>query len=60
MISPDQIDDIRKQKNPFFLDVRKESEIRESGTLAGYTNIPLDELAERLGEIPKDRLILTA
>ncbi len=40
------------------LDVRPGIEF-ESGHIPGAVNIPLDELAERLGELPRDRLIVT-
>jgi hypothetical protein len=30
------------------------------GTREGYINIPLRELEKRLGELPKDKAILTA
>ena len=44
----------------FFLDVREPKEIEELGTLEGYYNIPIGDLEKRLGELPKDKLILTA
>ncbi|HJO30116.1 MAG TPA: hypothetical protein QGG30_06490 [Acidobacteriota bacterium] len=44
----------------FLLDVRRPSELEEFGMVAGYTNIPIDELADRLNELPRDRPILTA
>ena len=44
----------------FLLDVREPSELEELGTVEGYVNIPIDELADRLDEIPKDKRILTA
>jgi len=44
----------------FLLDVRRPSELEEFGTVEGYTNIPVDELADRLNELPRDRPILTA
>ena len=55
-----QIDAIGQEQRPFFLDVREPDEIRELGSLEGYVNIPLDELEQRLDELPRDRLILTA
>ena len=42
------------------LDVRRPDEIEEHGTIEGYLNIPIDELADRLGEVPRDRPVLTA
>ncbi len=59
-IPPQQIESVREQQDPFFLDVRSAEEIRTLGSLSGYYNIPLDELEKRLDELPKDRLILTA
>ena len=41
----------------FLLDVRTEAEFR-SGHVTGATNIPLDELRDRLDEIPKDRSVV--
>ena len=60
LIPPQQIESVREQQDPFFLDVRSAEEIRTLGTLADYYNIPLNELENRLDELPKDRLILTA
>jgi rhodanese-related sulfurtransferase len=40
----------------FVLDVRDPGEL-EGGTLPGAVNIPLDELRDRLGELPKDKPI---
>ena len=42
------------------LDVRNPDELEEYGTVEGYINIPIDELADRLSELPKDKPILTA
>lgn len=42
------------------LDVRRPEEIAELGTVEGYLNIPIEELADRLDEVPRDRPILTA
>ena len=44
----------------FLLDVREPSELEELGTVEGYVNIPIDQLADRLDEIPRDKRILTA
>ena len=43
----------------FFLDVRDPAEIERLGSIKGYVNIPLSQLESRLGEIPKDKLIVT-
>jgi NADPH-dependent 2,4-dienoyl-CoA reductase/sulfur reductase-like enzyme/peroxiredoxin family protein/rhodanese-related sulfurtransferase/TusA-related sulfurtransferase len=41
----------------FLLDVRTPTEV-EAGTIPGAVNVPLDELRERLGELPQDKEIL--
>ena len=38
----------------FLLDVREPEEL-EDGVIAGSVNIPMQELAHRLGEVPTDR-----
>jgi rhodanese-related sulfurtransferase len=43
----------------FFLDVREPAEIEKLGSVKGYVNIPLSQLEKRLGEVPKDKLIVT-
>jgi len=46
-------------ENPLFLDVRKNEEFEE-GCIPESIHIPLDELRERIHELPKDRhLIVT-
>ena len=42
------------------LDVREDSELIETGTVKGAIHIPLGQLESRLGELPKDKVILTA
>ena len=59
-VEADDIDRYIQEKKVFFLDVREPKEIEELGTLEGYYNIPVGELEKRLGELPKDKLILTA
>jgi predicted sulfurtransferase len=44
----------------FFLDVREPKELEELGTFEGYVNIPVGQLEKRLGEVPKDKAIITA
>ena len=60
LIPTDQIETLRQEQDPFFLDVRTPAEVHSQGTLPGYYNIPIDELESRLDELPRDRLILTA
>lgn len=59
-VQADEIDKYIQEKKVFFLDVREAKELEELGTIEGYHHIPLGELEKRLGEVPKDRLILTA
>ncbi len=40
------------------LDVRTAAEIENFGTLEGAVNIPVDELRQRMGELPKDKEII--
>lgn len=51
---------LQNPKNLFFLDVREPKEIQELGSIKGYVNIPLGQLVERLNEIPRNKLIVTA
>jgi rhodanese-related sulfurtransferase len=59
-LPPDAFEAIQTEHHPLLLDVRDPEEIRESGSLEGYVNIPLQELEQRLDELPRDRQILTA
>jgi NADPH-dependent 2,4-dienoyl-CoA reductase/sulfur reductase-like enzyme/rhodanese-related sulfurtransferase len=43
----------------FLLDVREPDELEESGGLPNATNISLPQLRDRLGELPRDRRIVT-
>ncbi|WP_289753622.1 FAD-dependent oxidoreductase [Bacteroides acidifaciens] len=47
-----------EMENKFLLDVRTPDEFA-LGSLPGAVNIPLDELRDRLAELPKDRMIYT-
>ncbi len=42
----------------FLLDVRTPEELQEDGVIAGYTHIPIDELENRLAEVPMDKPIV--
>jgi rhodanese-related sulfurtransferase len=59
-IEAKDIDRVLAETNALLLDVREPGEIEELGTIEGYVNIPIDELESRLGELPKDKTILTA
>jgi rhodanese-related sulfurtransferase len=43
---------------PFLLDVREPDELVDDGCIPGSLNIPMDEVEDRLGEIPTDREIV--
>ena len=47
-----------EMENKFLLDVRTPDEF-SLGSLPGAVNIPLDELRDRLDELPKDKMIYT-
>lgn len=59
-VKAEDIDSVMQDKKVFFLDVREPKEIEEFGSYEGYVNIPMSQLEGRLGELPKDRPILTA
>jgi rhodanese-related sulfurtransferase len=50
-------DDVKKRKDVFLLDVRPEDEF-EKGQILNAISIPLDELPDRLKEIPKNKLVI--
>ena len=43
----------------YLLDVRNPDELEEHGMIAGSVNIPIDQLEERLAEVPKDKAVVT-
>ena len=47
-----------EMENKFLLDVRTQDKFA-LGSLPGAVNIPLDELRDRMSELPKDRMIYT-
>lgn len=51
-------DAIPADQRPFVLDVRTGAEFA-AGSIPGAVNIPVDELRERLGELPQDRQVVT-
>lgn len=59
-VQADDIDKMLADGRVIFLDVREPSELEELGTIEGYVHIPIGQLEERLGELPKDKAILTA
>ncbi len=59
-VKADSIDTVMADGNVFFLDVREPKEIEELGSYEGFVNIPVTQLEKRLGELPRDKAILTA
>jgi len=59
-LSTDELAAIHAAGGYTFLDVRTSEEIREHGTLVGHLHIPIDELEDRLSEIPPDLPVVTA
>ena len=43
----------------FLLDVRNPDELEEHGMIEGAVNIPVDQIAARIAEVPKDKPIVT-
>lgn len=48
----------KKDDGTVIVDVRTEEEA-QAGAIAGALNIPTDEISDRIGEIPKDKQIIT-
>ena len=59
-VKPDDIDALLAKGDVVVLDVREDNELVETGTVKGAIHIPLGQLEARLGELPKDKVILTA
>ena len=59
-VQAENIDTVMAKGDVVLLDVRDPKEIDELGGYEGAINIPLPELEKRLGELPKDKTILTA
>jgi rhodanese-related sulfurtransferase len=58
-LSVDEIKSYQDKKDIFWLDVREPKELEEGGAFKGAVNIPLGQLESRLGEVPKDKVIIT-
>lgn len=50
----------KQEEGYLLLDVRNEGELEKNGRLKGALNIPLDQLRERLSEVPKDKPIIVS
>ena len=55
---PDLEKKLASKSKPFVVDVRKTSEIDDSGAIPGAVHIPVYKVAERAAELPKDREIV--
>lgn len=59
-LSADELAKLLEQPDKvFFLDVREPYEIEMRGSVKGYVNIPLSQLPARLGEVPRNKAIVT-
>jgi hypothetical protein len=59
-VKAESIDSVMSKGDVILLDVREPKEIEELGGYEGAINIPVTQLEKRLGELPKDKTILTA
>jgi rhodanese-related sulfurtransferase len=59
-VKAESIDSVMANGDAILLDVREPKEIEELGGYEGAINIPVTQLEKRLGELPKDKTILTA
>jgi rhodanese-related sulfurtransferase len=59
-VKAEDIDAVLSKGDVILLDVREPKEIEELGGYEGAINIPMAQLEKRLGELPKDKTILTA
>jgi len=60
LVAPADIEQLLARGRVVFLDVREPQEVQDLGTIPGYINIPFLQLQRRMGELPNDKLILTA
>lgn len=49
---------LESKQKPVVVDVRDASEIRESGAIPGAIHIPMAQVEKRLGELPRNALIV--
>ena len=52
---PDLEKKLAGKSRPIVVDVRKTAEIDESGAVYGVLHIPVEKVAERVAELPKDK-----
>lgn len=51
------VNEIDRIVDPIIIDVREDYELEETGTIKNSIHIPMDQIPDRLKEIPKDREI---
>lgn len=56
-IGVDELDQALRERNAYVLDVREDWEFRQ-GHVAGAIHIPLNQLAQRAGNLPRDKRVL--
>jgi rhodanese-related sulfurtransferase len=49
---------LEKDSGLFLADVREPPELEETGVIPGTVNIPLGQVEKRMGEIPRDRVVV--
>lgn len=59
-VNAENIDAVMSNGDVILLDVREPKEIEELGGFEGAIGIPVMQLEKRLGELPKDKTIVTA
>ena len=60
-ISADELRQLADSGEEFvLLDVRGMEEIQRNGTLPGFLHIPVDEIGDRMSEVPKGKRIVVA
>ena len=52
---PDLEKKLAGASKPLVVDVRKPAEIAESGAIPGAIHLPVEKVAERISELPKDK-----
>jgi rhodanese-related sulfurtransferase len=55
---PDLEAKLAAKDKPVVVDVRKTTEIAESGAIPGAIHIPVDSVSEQIGELPEDKEIV--
>lgn len=58
-LTPEELNSAVAAGKYTMLDVRERNELEEFGTVKGYLHIPLGQLEQRLGEIPKGKPVVT-